>query len=126
MEKRNTRQRRMIDAALEKLCHPTAEDIWLQVCEDAPNVSKTTVYRNLRRMVEEGTLHRITTEEGVDRYDPILTKHYHVRCERCHRIRDLDMPILESPEAAITDRHGYDITGHDLTFSGICPDCRKH
>jgi hypothetical protein len=28
-------------------------------------------------------------------------------------------------EKSIKDTHGFLLTGHDIVFKGICPDCRK-
>ena len=87
-------------------------------------VSKGTVYRNLNRLVDMGKLGKIEVPEGADRFDHICTKHYHVRCEKCGKVFDVDMEYVPDFESGIKDTRGFDFTGCDIMFRGICPLCK--
>ena len=49
MEKRNTIQRSLVLNAVNKLqCHATADEVYDEIAKEHPNISKATVYRNLK------------------------------------------------------------------------------
>ena len=58
---RMTGQRRLIlEAVLRADDHPTAMQVYERVAASMPNVSLTTVYRNLNLLVETGEIRRIS------------------------------------------------------------------
>ena len=55
MAKRNTIQRQLVIAAVRFLAdHPTAEEVYDRITMEYPDISKGTVYRNLKEMVANG------------------------------------------------------------------------
>lgn len=121
---RNTIQAALIYEAVNRLqCHATAEEIYQEVIREHPSVSRATVYRNLNRLAQEGRIRKLELPTGPDRFDHLCHRHYHVRCEKCGRIFDVDMDCIPDLEKNIRDRRGFQITGHDILFRGICPEC---
>ena len=55
--------------------HPTAEELYNSIKEKIPSVSRGTVYRNLKDLVDEGYIIKISMAGGADRYDYIHKKH---------------------------------------------------
>ena len=47
-----------------------------------------------------------------------------VRCRECGRVFDVDMPYFSGLEDRITDKHGFDVDGHEIVFAGLCPGCK--
>ena len=91
VQKRNTIQRQLVISAVRSLSnHPTAEEVYNRIVLDYPDISKGTVYRNLNSLVDSGLLHRVSVPSSADRYDHMLTKHYHVQCVKCHRFMNVD------------------------------------
>ena len=122
-ETRNTIQRSLIKSAVYDLHnHPTAEEVYERLVREHPHISKGTVYRNLRFLASCGELYLVETP-GADRYDHTPTRHYHIRCTQCGMIEDVKMPYLEGLEQQITQAGGFQVTGHAVLFSGICPSC---
>ncbi len=125
MVSRNTVQRRIVLNAVRSLpIHPTAEEIYSHVAEEHPNISKGTIYRNLNLLADQGEVLRVRIPDGADRYDYKTERHYHVRCIRCGRVFDVDMPCREDILEGITDSHGFIFTDFDIVFTGVCPDCQ--
>lgn len=126
MEKklRHSRQRERI---LEYLCqtgeHPTAEQIYQDLRPEIPGLSLGTVYRNLKLLEEIGKLRRVTTTQGVERYDALCCDHIHFLCSRCGKLRDVTGVPLEAICGSIPLAEGSRIEKMDLTITGICPDC---
>ena len=57
IRQRTTQQLTVISAAIQgDHSHPSAEDIYKRVRKVLPHISLGTVYRNLQRLVQEGTI----------------------------------------------------------------------
>lgn len=124
---RKTIQNSLVFEAVKKLqCHATADEIYNEIVKDYPNISKGTVYRNLQRLSEMGEIKKIEIPGEADRFDHLCHDHYHARCVECGRIFDVDMEYIPDMEKFIKDTHGFTFTGHDIVFTGICPDCKGY
>ncbi|WP_066644332.1 transcriptional repressor [Christensenella timonensis] len=124
METRNTVQKNIIMEQVQKLHHPTADEVYGAVAKIHPAISKATVYRNLSNMAQGGMITRVKIPDGADRFDKTLEKHYHIRCKECGRVYDVDMPYFEGLENEVADKHGFEIDSHEIVFVGVCPDCK--
>jgi Fur family ferric uptake transcriptional regulator len=122
---RMTPQRRAI---LEELRHferhPTAREVYGQVRQRLPRISLGTVYRNLELLSRRGMIRRFAVGSGERRYDGDMNDHYHLCCVRCGRIEDAPMAPLAHLEEMLGDANGYDVIGHRIEFSGVCPRCK--
>lgn len=126
MVKRNTIQRTMVFETVNKLQnHATADEIYDAIISEHPNISRATVYRNLNLLSEMGEIRKLEIPGGPDRFDHCIDNHCHVKCERCGRLFDVDMDYISGLESNIRDTRGFDFTGYDIIFRGICPDCKK-
>lgn len=123
--KRYSRQRELIyNAVLGSKEHPTAEMVYQWLKPANPNLSLGTVYRNLSLLAEEGILIRMPFP--VERYDGDTHPHSHFRCRGCGKVFDL---MLEHDgaidSAAAKAAPGFQVEGHSLTFTGLCPGCQE-
>ena len=126
MMKRHTIQRSLVFEAVNKLqCHATADEIYEVIVIEHPNVSRATVYRNLKLLSEIGDIRKIEIPGGADRFDHRCHDHCHVKCEKCGRVFDVDMEYITGLEKSIKDGRGFAFTGYDILFRGICPECKK-
>lgn len=114
-----------LDAVRKSKCHPTADEVYEEIVKEHPNVSRTTVYRNLQRLCESGEIQKIEVPDGADRFDRNCLRHYHAKCSRCGHIVDVDMDYIYDMEKRIADTHGFAFTGYDIIFKGVCPDCQS-
>lgn len=125
MTKRNTIQRSLVFEAVNRLqCHATADEIYEDIVREHPHISRATVYRNLNMLSETGEIRKLEMPGGADRFDHICRDHCHVRCEKCCRVFDVDMDFVAGLEKNIRDSRGFEFTGYDIIFRGICPRCR--
>ena len=105
--------------------HPTADQVYAEVAAEHPNISRATVYRNLKQLAEAGEIGEVETPKGADHFDYQCHKHYHVRCIKCGNIFDVDMDYMPDLEKSIRNAHGFQFSGHDIIFKGICPRCQS-
>lgn len=122
---RRTRQREVILEELRKLkSHPTAAGIYELVRQRLPKISLGTVYRNLELMAEMGVVQKLDLGGSEARFDGDVSPHAHIRCVRCGRVDDVEMPSLEGFQGKQDDCHGYDVLGCRLELLGVCRQCR--
>ena len=121
MTTRNTLQKEIIRSTLCSLkSHPTAPMLYELIHEKHPTISRSTVYRVLGQMVDEGTALRLGLAGTEDRYDGDTSPHSHIRCRMCGSVDDL--PAVEVSE--LSDKAGYLVESCAVEFSGLCPKCR--
>ena len=122
---RNTIQRQIILKALRKFyTHPTVGEVYLEIYKNHPNISKTTVYRNLRQLAKNGVISRVLLADGLDRFDNRTDQHYHFRCKICASIFDIDIHYLAGINDEVEQKYNFQIDEHDVIFRGICSKCR--
>ena len=125
MRERKTRQKSIIYDALCCLDnHPTAEYVYGEIHKRYPAISRSTVYRVLNRFSENGTIQRVSVNNGADHFDHRTHPHYHICCTRCGRVSDVELPYMNELEQMVVNSHGYRITGHSTQFDGVCPECQ--
>ena len=126
MIQRHTIQCALVLEAVDSLRdHATAEEVYEAVAKEHPHIGRGTVYRNLQKLAEAGEIMKVEVPGGADRYDHLTYKHYHVKCTKCGRVFDVDMPYEPNLADKIGDKHGFLLTGHTIMFTGVCPDCQK-
>ena len=124
MIQRNTIQCSLVLETVNQLkCHATADEVYDAIVKEHPTISRATVYRNLNRLSETGKIRKIAVPDGPDRFDHQRHEHYHVKCVKCARVFDVDMDYIADLEGKIKDAHGFQFTGHNIIFTGICPEC---
>jgi len=123
MNERNTVQKSLVLEAAMQLDHPTAEEIFAHITGEHPAVSKGTVYRNLKLLVEQQKLRRVEVPDAADHFDHTLSNHYHIRCKTCGRVSDAALPFQHDLILRIGNTQGYRIDEHDIVFKGVCPVC---
>lgn len=122
--KRNTIQHSLVLETVRKLhCHPTANEVYAAVVAEHPTISRATVYRNLRQLAESGEIGSMEIPGGADHFDHICHEHHHARCLKCGRVFDVDMDYIRDLEKKIRNTHGFEFSGYDLMFKGVCPEC---
>lgn len=124
-----TRQRESIMSFFETYphYHPTADEIYLYVKEKDENIGIATVYRNLKKMVEQGVIAELKVEKQGVRYDLLTHEHYHFICDTCGKIENFDSTTLDHINNEVENTTHGKVYAKQLTFHGICKDClNKH
>lgn len=121
-----SRQREAVKEYLKSTySHPTADEVYDEIRKIYPHISLGTVYRNLNLLVEQGEAIKLTTEGGSDHFDGNPLQHYHLYCENCGRVSDIEMePMLQLNTLAQVGYAGT-IRSHALLFLGECETCSK-
>ena len=103
--------------------HPTADQVYTALKKENPNLSLGTVYRNLNQLSDAGMLKKIHIADGSDRFDGRTDPQFHMICESCKKVLDIETPEFEDIISEIKQRDGHEITDITLNLRGICRDC---
>jgi Fur family ferric uptake transcriptional regulator len=127
--RRSTRPRSTIITVLAKAVGPlTVPEIHARAhdAETGAQIGIATVYRTLNLLVEKGLAQQVVLPSGETRYEAAGHKghHDHFQCVGCARVFDIDTCQLKLP-SGIVIAGGFRVQGHELTLSGLCPDCDK-
>lgn len=124
-----TRQRR---AVLEFLARHgdrqfTVDELRAAMGEDAPG--RSTAYRLLDRLVEEGVVRRFLPEgTHTAAYQATATghcdAHLHLKCVTCGRLIHLDEAISDAVQSDLMRRAGFAVDDSRTTIFGTCADCQ--
>ncbi|MBE6901878.1 MAG: transcriptional repressor [Ruminococcaceae bacterium] len=122
-----SKQREMIyNQVMNFPVHPTADQVYTALKADNPNLSLGTVYRNLNQLSELGMLLKIRIADGSDRFDGRTDAHYHMVCDKCTQVFDVELSELDSLNDIVAEKYGHQLTIVTLNLNGICCDCRKN
>lgn len=119
-----SKQREMMLSVLRSTnSHPTANDIYEEMCKRDPKISLGTVYRNLALLTKSGVILRIDTEHDSVHYDGFTHRHYHFVCNDCGEVTDLSINPINI-DSEVEKEIGGDVVGHNLVFYGKCKKCK--
>ena len=122
---RQTKQREAILRLLRSArSHYTADQIYDEVRKEVPNISKGTVYRNLKVQQQMGLVSELSLNGSLSRYEAKRENHYHFRCKHCGKAFDLDEPVNHELNQKIARKTGFQVTHHQTEFCGLCKDCQ--
>ena len=104
--------------------HVSAAEVADLVRARSPDVHRSTVYRTLDVLVEDGLVLR--TDLGGDRsYYELASEHHHhhVVCSECGAISHVHDDAIAAAVACVQAASGYRLERQELTFAGLCPAC---
>lgn len=119
---RDTQQRRAIRAVLESADRPLSPREVLSASKRrVRSLGIATVYRNLKAMVDEGSLVEVELPGESPRYEPAGKQHHHhFVCESCNRAFEVD--ACPGNMTALTPA-GFSLTRHEVVLYGSCAQC---
>jgi len=121
---RATRQRDAIESVLRRAKRPLSPQEVLDGGRAGVRaLGMATVYRNLKRLVADGTVRVITLPGENGRYEiGQAAHHHHFQCTTCRRV--YDVPGCPGDLRRLAPR-GFRVEHHDVTLYGRCSDCGK-
>ena len=133
MKSYNTEQRAMLTGFLKDnnesalSAEEIAEGLKEKYKEEAPG--KSTVYRLLSRLCEEGSVKRFSSECGTKLYQLSKGKdcknHLHLKCLGCGKIVHMSHSVTEEILKDVVSENGFDIDKEQTVIYGVCAKCRE-
>ena len=118
---RFTSQRRHVyDVLLQKLDHPTAEEVFIRAKHGMSDISMATVYNCLDALVQCGLVRQVQLQRGATRFCPNMEEHAHYHCDECGAV--FDVP-LDKPATAVAGPKGFKVDHYEIAVHGVCAAC---
>jgi len=113
---------KIMRSLVTKRNHPTVDDIYTDLINEIPGLSKTTVYNVLKLFVNRNMVLALNVEDNEIRYDADTSVHGHFKCKVCGGVFDFDIKRSDLPESGlkgfITDEYHY-------YLKGSCSFCKE-
>lgn len=124
---RATRQRvHVLEALSAEPNDATAQEIFESLRAAGEPIGLATVYRTLALLSRRGVVDALMHRAGEVCYRLCSGgHHHHLTCSECHQVVELGDCELEPWLKRLAGAHGFEVTGHAVEVTGVCPDCRK-
>jgi len=109
--------------------HVTASQVVGYFENEEASVGRTTVYRNLEKLVQEGKLHKYNVDGIVGACYQYVNvsdgQHQHLllKCEECGELIHLNCEVLDEIHLHIYQDHTFKVNPTKTVFYGKCEDC---
>lgn len=127
--KRITRQRLLIvEQVFSHHDHFDADELMshLQDLIAQRKLSRPTIYRTLAELTEAGLIRKMMLDgRGVYEHEYGYPRHDHLHCEACNRLIEFHSADLEKLVAEVAREYRFQVTGHRMFVTGICPACQR-
>jgi Fe2+ or Zn2+ uptake regulation protein len=104
--------------------HPTADEVYMALCDSIPTLSKTTVYNTLKLFAQQKAALMLTINDNLVRFDGDTSLHSHFLCRRCGRVHDLPYSGKKR-EARELQIEGHAVEEIHHYYKGICKECKE-
>ena len=124
---RATAERRaVLEHAFRHFGHFAVDSLVRSLRRDGSRISRATVYRTVRHLVEAGLLRRYDLGTGPAIYEPAFgrTHHEHLVCIYCGAMEEFVQPRIERLQDEVCRRHRFRALSHTLQIHGICRSCQ--
>jgi len=119
---RSTAQRKAIHIVLERAGRPLSPpEIFGEARSMAPGLGMATVYRTLKRLLDEKTISPVELPGEAPRYERSgMQHHHHFRCNSCNKVYDWFGCQCTCEQ---NTPHGFAVESHEVYLFGRCERC---
>lgn len=99
--------------------------------EPEAQISRSSIYRNLDKMVQEGLLRKTLSADGRKAlYSYADCRQHcdriHLQCGKCGRVFHMENPSDEARLKSVLGKSGFRLDEHAAVLPGTCKDCDLH
>jgi Fur family transcriptional regulator, ferric uptake regulator len=117
-------RRLLLGALVEHPGHHSAEELAAYVQARAPDVHRTTIYRNLEELERLNVVDRTRLGHGPAAYHLASAAHGHLLCERCGSMTEVPDDIFADLTDTARTRYGFTVQPHRFAVIGVCSNCQ--
>ena len=116
----------VFDEVMQAHGHFAPEELIEQCRQNRRKVSRATIYRSLRELLEAGVIRETAFGEKHQHFEHIYDEepHHHARCIRCLEV--VEFPCLNGhlKYEKLLKKQNFNVLGHEMHFYGICEGCQ--
>ena len=105
--------------------HPSAGQLFTRIKRKFPTMSQATVYKTLALLKDMGQVLEIDLRDDSHYDGNRPLPHPHLICIQCNKIIDGEADFDPSAIRKLEQVSGYKILRSQVSFYGLCPDCKK-
>jgi len=122
---RSTAPRRAVIEALGAGGHFDTAELFEIVQRQLPDTTLQTMYVVLSALTEAVIVRKIEPAGAAAHYEiRVGDNHHHLLCTSCGHIEDVACAVGAAPCLTPSEHHDFDIHAAEVTFLGLCPNCR--
>lgn len=122
---RVTSGRAVVLETLDAAPHTSAERVLALVAPRLPGTSAQSVYNILNDLTRAGLVRRFEPAGSAALYERQLDdNHHHAVCSNCGKVQDVECAAGQAPCLHPAELHGFTLASAEVTFWGLCADCR--
>lgn len=109
--------------------HETVDSLFEKLVNRGENIGRTTVYRTLEKLQNEGKARKYATAPGESVcYQYVSSKHhcnehFHLKCEQCGRLIHIECDHINELSKHINDTHNFRVNNLKTVLYGVCEQC---
>jgi Fur family ferric uptake transcriptional regulator len=125
--RRATNQRMLLlELILHSDGHLDADELYRRAREHEPNISLSTVYRNLKLFKKLDLVDELHFAEAHHHYEAKASaQHHHLVCLECGRVVEFTSPLTEKMKSRIEKDHDFMVTDTEVRVKGYCSQCKQ-
>lgn len=108
----------LLDMLRKRKDHPDADECFQSIKKLIPNIGRSTVYRHLKQLNDQGLIIQTNFSAGPARFDATTVSHAHFLCTKCGALSD----VMNTAVEASWPGH---IESIWTLAKGICKNCTK-
>jgi Fur family ferric uptake transcriptional regulator len=125
-EKLTGPRRQLIQHIFNSHKHFDADELVRDLHDTGHAISRSTVYRTLRLLVDAGLLRELRlTNRSAYEHDYGYPAHDHLHCTVCNRIVEFRNEEVLNIRDKVSLGHGFRPTGHRFVITGVCAACSR-
>lgn len=118
---------RILDVVLSKDSIFEADELLYEMREAGHRVSKATIYRTLKHLLESGIIAEVLIDSKMSHYRLSFGRKPmgHLVCVETNRIIEFDASELTEIAERLCKKHDFDILSHRFVIYGVSPEARQ-
>ncbi|MBI1336143.1 MAG: hypothetical protein GC164_04175 [Phycisphaera sp.] len=118
---------KILNAVLSKKGVFEAEELLYEMRQGNDRVSKATIYRTLKHLMEAGIITEVLLDSRQSHYELTFGKKPtgHLVCVETGKVVEIPSPWLEPVRDRICKEHGFEPLSHRFVIYGLSPEARR-
>jgi Fur family peroxide stress response transcriptional regulator len=118
-------RRTVLEALAGREDHPTADQVFDEVCTRIPGIARGSVYRILETLVKLGIVRKVCHPGAASRFETKTHRHHHLVCLQCGKMIDLEDSSLDRIALPDARSRGFELVEYSIQFRGTCSACSR-
>ena len=121
-----TRERsQILESVFARADHFSADDLLLTMKNEGLDVSRATLYRNLKQLAKAGVLVEADFGHGHIHYERAVgsSPHEHLICQICGSVTEVSTSAFSAVVKKVAMSQGFRLDHHQVKIFGVCHQC---